>query len=58
MDFSPSDNAELAYALEQEAGVMCREKMLESYVSSGNDRYKGVVLYRCKKQQPGRGSKK
>lgn len=36
---------------------MCREKMLESYVSSGNDRFKGVVLYRCKKQQPGQGSK-
>ena len=36
---------------------MCQEKMLESYVSSGNDRYKGVVLYRCKKQKSGQGSK-
>jgi hypothetical protein len=28
---------------------MCREKLLSSYVSSGNDRYKGVVLYQYKK---------
>lgn len=37
---------------------MCREKMLESYVSSGDDRYKGVVLYQCKNHKSGRSSKK
>lgn len=38
---------------------MCRDKLLESYVSSGNDRHKGVVLYQYKKpRQPKGGTKK
>ena len=37
---------------------MCQEKLLESYVSSGDDRHRGVVLYQCKKQKSGWGSKK
>ncbi len=38
---------------------MCREKLLESYVSSGNDRQKGVLLYQYKKpRQPKGGTKK
>lgn len=37
---------------------MCREKLLTSYVSSGNDPQKGVVLYKYKKPKQSRGSSK